>query len=60
MLPVKEIMVKDVITATRSSKINECISKMVRNRIDQIPIVSVTDEIEGMLYDKELLRIFDL
>lgn len=60
MLPVKEIMVKDVITATRSSKINECISKMIRNRIDQIPIVSVTDEIEGMLYDKELLRIFDL
>lgn len=60
MLPVKEIMVKDVITATRLSKINECISKMIRNRIDQIPIVSVTDEIEGMLYDKELLGIFDL
>ncbi|BDC36099.1 MAG: CBS domain-containing protein [Candidatus Methanoliparum thermophilum] len=57
MLPVKEIMIKDVITATKLSKINECILKMIRNRIDQIPIVSVTDEIVGMLYDKELLRI---
>jgi len=57
MIPVKEIMVKDVVTATKSSKVNECILKMIRNRIDQLPIVSVTDEIEGILYDKELLRI---
>lgn len=57
MLPVKEIMVKDVITATKSSKISECIMKMIRNRIDQIPIISITGEIEGMIYDKDLLRI---
>lgn len=56
-VPVKEVMIKDVITAFRRSEISNCAKKMCRNRVDQIPIVTAHNKLSGLLLDKDLIRV---
>lgn len=51
----KDIMVSDMITATKISSVSSCARKMKRARIDQIPVVGSDGKLEGMLLDRDLL-----
>lgn len=56
-IPVKEIMVKDVITASRHSEVSECAKKMWKNKVEQIPIITTERKVTGLLKDVDLLRV---
>ncbi len=56
-VPVKEVMIKDVITAFHRSEVSNCAKKMCRNRVDQIPIVTAHNKLSGLLLDKDLIRV---
>ena len=55
-VPVKEVMVKDVITAFRKSKISDVAKKMLENDVDQLPILDEKDDVIGMVYDIDLMK----
>ena len=50
-----DIMVSEMITATKISSVSSCARKMKRARIDQIPVVGSDGKLEGMLIDRDLL-----
>ena len=52
---VKEAMVP-VITAIKSTSVSECASLMLKSRIDQIPVVSSSQKLIGMLRDKDIVK----
>jgi len=54
---VREIMVKDVVTATRNSGVSECAEKMSKNRFDQLPVISTRGKLTGILMDRDLLKV---
>ncbi|MCL2863105.1 MAG: CBS domain-containing protein [Methanimicrococcus sp.] len=51
----KDIMISDMITATKISSVSSCARKMKRARIDQIPVVGSDGKLESMLIDRDLL-----
>ncbi len=55
-VPVKEVMIKDVITAYKRTKLAEVAKKMLENNIDQLPVMDENDEIMGMIYDIDLMK----
>ena len=54
---VREVMVKKVATATRNCEASECAAKMSRNKFDQLPVVSGSAKLTGILHDRDLLRV---
>ena len=52
---VKEAMVP-VITAIKSTSVSECASLMRKSRIDQIPVVSSSQKLIGMLRDEDIVK----
>lgn len=56
---VREVMVKEVVTATRNSEVNECAGKMSENKFDQLPVISTRGKLAGMLYDIDLLKVLE-
>jgi CBS domain-containing protein len=54
---VKEVMVRDVVTATRNYGVSACAKKMTEGRFDQLPVISARGKLIGMLIDRDLLRI---
>jgi len=57
-LPVKDIVkiTGDPVTAALSSQVSDCARKMKRNRIDQLPVITSTRKLLGLLRDKDLLK----
>jgi len=55
---VGEVMVKEVVTATRNCEVSECAAKMSENKFDQLPVVSTKGKLFGMLLDRDLLKVF--
>jgi CBS domain-containing protein len=59
-IELRDILVKDAmvpaITAIKSIKVSECASLMRKSRIDQIPVVSSSQKLIGMLRDKDIVR----
>ncbi len=55
-VPVREVMVRDVITVFRKTKVSTAAQKMVNHNIDQLPIMDEEDEIMGMIYDVDLMK----
>jgi len=56
-IPVKEVMVKNVITATKHSEVSDCAKKIWKNKIEQIPVITGERKVTGLLRDVDLLRI---
>jgi len=56
-VPVKEVMIKDVITASRHSEISDCARKMWKNKVEQIPVITAERKVTGLLRDVDLLRV---
>lgn len=54
-VPVKEVMVTDVIKAFRNDPISEVASKMLKNNISHIPVVNSENRLIGMITDIDLL-----
>jgi CBS domain-containing protein len=56
--PVKEIikLTGEPETALLSSSVSECARKMRRQRIDQLPIITSTKKLLGIVRDKDLLK----
>lgn len=54
-LRVSEAMVP-AITAIKSSEVSECASLMHRNRIDQLPVVTSSQKLMGVLRDKDVVQ----
>ncbi|WP_440952619.1 CBS domain-containing protein [Methanococcoides sp. FTZ1] len=55
-VPVNDVMVKDLITASNSMGVSECALKMKRHRIDQMPVVDANQRFIGLLRDRYLLK----
>lgn len=53
-IPVKQAMVPAV-TAIKSSEVGECARLMMRNEIDQLPVVTAHQKLAGMVKDSDLL-----
>jgi CBS domain-containing protein len=56
-VPVKSVMIKDVITAFHKTPVSECARKMRRNRIEQVPVITADNKLDGLLLDRELLAV---
>lgn len=54
-VPVKEVMVKDVVKAFRNTSVIETSKRMVKNNISHIPIVNSDEKLIGMVTDIDLL-----
>jgi CBS domain-containing protein len=54
-VPVKQIMVSDVIKATKNTPIHEVADKMIKNKISNIPVVDSDNRLLGMVTDIDLM-----
>ncbi|WP_342306175.1 CBS domain-containing protein [Methanolobus sp. ZRKC5] len=55
-IPVKDIMVADLVKAAYISGVSECALKMKRSKIDQIPIVNANQKFLGLLRDRNIIQ----
>jgi CBS domain-containing protein len=55
-VPVKNLMVKKVITATKKTSVTECAKRMANARIEQVPIIDAEGRITGIVRDVDLIR----
>ncbi|WP_319508667.1 CBS domain-containing protein [uncultured Methanolobus sp.] len=55
-IPVKDVMVADLVKAAYISGVSECALKMKRNKIDQIPVVNANQKFLGLLRDRNLMK----
>ncbi len=58
-IQVKELMVKDPVKVYLNSTIGDAVNLMAQGNYNQLPILSGHGEISGMLYDVELLKVFN-
>ncbi|GAG55238.1 unnamed protein product [marine sediment metagenome] len=54
-VPVKEIMITDVIKAFTNTPVNEIADKMLKNHISHIPVVDSNSRLIGMVTDIDLM-----
>lgn len=54
-VPVKEVMITNVIKASKHSPVKEVAEKMLKNRISHIPVVDANDRLIGMVTDIDLM-----
>ncbi len=54
-VPVKEVMVTDVIKAYSNDPISEISKKMIKNRISHVPVVDSENRLKGMVTDIDLM-----
>ena len=55
-VPVKDVMIRDLVTATADVSVSECAKKMVKQDFDQIPIVNEKNRLVALLRDRDLLK----
>lgn len=56
-IPVKETMVKNIITVTEITSIADCVRTLRKNDIDQAPVLSASGNLVGMIEDRDLLHL---
>jgi len=56
-VPVKEVMVTEVIRAFTNTPVNEVADKMLKNNISHIPVVDSNDRLIGMVTDIDLMGV---
>jgi len=59
-IPVKEVMIKDVITSTRSTPICDIAKLMVKHKFGNIPVVNEHNNLKGMISDINLMKVLFL
>lgn len=53
---VKDVMIRNVITATRVTTVTECARKMSKYRVEQLPVIDAEGNIIGIIRDVNLLK----
>ncbi|MFX0106952.1 MAG: CBS domain-containing protein [Candidatus Hodarchaeota archaeon] len=56
-VPVKEVMTKNLISLSEVATIPEFVRVIRNNDIDQVPVLSATNNLIGMLEDRDLLKL---
>lgn len=56
-VPVKEVMVTNMIKAFTNTPVNEVANKMLKNNISHIPVVDSNDRLIGMVTDIDLMGV---
>ena len=54
-IPVKDIMISNVIKASISTPVSEIADSMIKNDISHVPIVDSNDKLIGMVNDIDLM-----
>lgn len=54
-VPVKQVMIGDVLKATKNTPVHEVADKMIKNKISHIPVVDSDDRLLGMVTDIDLM-----
>jgi CBS domain-containing protein len=54
-VPVKQVMIGDVIRSTKNTPVHEVADKMIKNKISHIPVVDSDDRLLGMVTDIDLM-----
>jgi len=54
-VPVKEVMITNVIKASKHAPVKEVAEKMLKNHISHIPVVDANDRLIGMVTDIDLM-----
>jgi len=55
-IPVKEIMIKDVKTASRTTPLCDIARLMVKNKFGNVPIINEQNHLKGMISDIDLMK----
>ena len=55
-VPIKDLMVKKVVTATKKTTISKCAQSMAKAKVEQVPIIDPEGRIIGIVRDKDLIR----
>jgi CBS domain-containing protein len=55
-VPVKEVMVTDLVKASSNMSVSECALIMKRNSVDQVPVVDANGAFIGLLRDRYLMK----
>lgn len=55
-VPIKDLMVKSVVTATKKTLISKCAQKMAKAKVEQVPIIDPDGKIIGIVRDRDLIR----
>jgi CBS-domain-containing membrane protein len=58
-IPVKEVMVKEVITTTKNTLVCDIAKIMIKNKISHVPIVDEDNRLVGMITDNDLMACVD-
>ncbi len=53
--PVKDMMIRKVISVPNNAEISDCALKMKRGRVDQMPIIDNDMRLSGMLFDRDVI-----
>jgi len=56
-VPVKEVMITEVVKAFENTTVSEVAKKMVKNHISHIPVVDSNDRLMGMVTDIDLMAV---
>ncbi len=54
--PIKDVMIKNVVTATKKTIISKCAKRMAKAKVEQVPIVNSEGKIIGIVRDVDLIR----
>jgi CBS domain-containing protein len=54
-VPVKEVMISNVIKASKHAPVKEVAEKMLKNKISHVPVVDANDRLIGMVTDIDLM-----
>ncbi len=57
--PIKTIMIKNPMTATTTDSLSTAVAKMEKGNYNQLPVVDHEGKLVGMLYDIQIMRVFD-
>jgi len=57
-IPVKEVMVTDVVTVFRKTALSKVAEKMLNHNINQMPVMDGDNEMMGMVCDIDLMKTF--
>ncbi len=55
-IPVKEVMVEDLVTVFRKTKLSVVAQKMLDNNVNQMPVMDGENEMMGMVCDVDLMK----
>lgn len=57
MIPIKEVMTKEVITVQENTPIYECLTLLTQHSISGLPVLDAANRVVGILSEKDVLGL---